>query len=356
MTYKISLSSVRIPDETYALMEQSLREEKVGQSEYVEKFEQSICDLVGARYCIAVSNGTMADAVMVSAMKERFPILKNVVVPALTFIAQPNSVRYSNLEVKFSDVNEDWELDFGAYLKNQDVSNRDFFFMTDLMGRPVHYYGETVLEDACEAFGSIHENGKYCGTLSLMGSYSFFPSHTISTGEGGAIVTDDPYMADLCRSIRAHGSITADPMHKFHFPHFGFNARMTTMQAVLGMTVMLHAQEYIDQRRSIFKAMQDSFGGFDEKGATIVPHGYPIGFKSETARDAAMRKFLDAGVECRKLFSCIPLEEPYYKQKGNFPMAEQVSKTYLYLPCHQNMSVEDVKYLEEIMSDVKERI
>ena len=354
MKYKISLSAVKIPPEALPMMMQSMEAGLIAHSEYVERFEQSICDYVGAKYCIAVSNGTMADAVMVAVIKNLYPNIKRVIVPALTFIAQPNSVRYNSLEVVFADVGEDWNLDISQlyFLPELDT----MLFLTDLMGRPIHESrGMLMIEDACEAFGSKRGDA-FAGTFGLMGSYSFYPSHTISTGEGGAIITDDEDLVMLCRSIRSHGAISDHPMNKFHFPNFGFNARMTTMQAVLGTAVMLHIEEYITKRREIFSMMQNAFGGFEENGDTIVPHGFPIGFTSEMARNDAMLKILDAGIECRKFFSCVPTDEVPYLESRRFPIAEHISRTHLYLPCHQNMTPEDVVYIAEIMSDVKDRL
>jgi len=262
-------------------------------------------------------------------------------------------------EVVFADVGEDWNLDLSGYFERFDPDDDTIFFLTDLMGRTLkrgNARGMPVIEDACEAFGS-RKDGVFAGRFGLMGTYSFFPSHTISTGEGGAIVTDDIEMYSLCRSIRAHGSISNHPLSKFTFPNFGFNARMTTMQAVIGISVMLHVKEYVSKRREIFHLMQKTLGGFPEGvGEEIVPHGFPIGFASETARDFAMATFLFAGVECRKLFSCIPSREEQYKQAERFPNAEYISRTHLYLPCHQNMTAEDVEYISEIMSTIKERI
>jgi perosamine synthetase len=215
---------------------------------------------------------------------------------------------------------------------------------------------EMDIEDACEAFASRYE-GLAAGTFGLAGTYSFFPSHTISTGEGGAIVTNEEYIARLCRSIRAHGSVSSDPMEKFHFPHFGFNARMSSMQAVLGSALMIHIDEYVSRRRKNFHMMREKLGGFRErKNEEIVPHGYPIEFESETTRDVAMQNILKAGIECRKFFSCIPLEEPNHLSPGYFPVAEHISHTHLYVPCHQNLISEDVNYIINIVCDQKGRI
>ena len=355
MNYKVSLSAVRIPEETYPLMHKALEEGKIGQSEYVQQFEEAVARFVGSRYCIAVSNGTMADAVAVAAMKEAYG-MKRAIVPALTFIAQPNSVCYNGLDVVFADVGDDWQMQFGGSWEMETI-----YFPADLMGRifgmPPIFPSEKnkfIIEDACEAFGSRGIGGGCAGTYGALGTYSFFPSHTISTGEGGAIVTNDSNLAELCRFIRAHGAVSSDPMRKFEFPIFGFNARMTTMQAVLGIAVMNHIEEYLEARRNIFARMRKEFGGFDREGDDyIIPHAYPIEFVSESARGAAMLYLLNDGIECRKFFSCIPgNEHHYHKHTGNFPNAQRIANTHLYLPCHQNMTVGDVDYILKVMDKI----
>lgn len=364
MTYRISLSAVRIPDEVYPLMHDALWEGKIAQSEYIQQFEEAIADFVGVKHCIAVSNGTMADAVAVAAMKEKYGI-KRVVVPALTFIAQPNSVRYNNLDIIFADVKDDWQLDFEKYFANHVFDEETLLFPADLMGRTFnfakvlpHTFPDTryhhTIEDACESFGSTAYD-QHAGTFGEMGTYSFFPSHTISTGEGGAIVTYDDDLAILCRSLRAHGSISTDPLRKFQFPHLGFNARMTSLQAVLGIALMQHIHEYLEQRYEVFVEMQKLIGGFYDRPGDdrIMPHAFPVEFLTERARDDAMRTLIEAGIECRKFFSCIPNSElPYAESKGEFPNAERIARTHLYLPCHQNMTMEDVEYITMVMSRI----
>lgn len=352
MTYKISLAAINIPEETYPMMEGALRDRKIGQTDLIEQFEKAIAEFVGSTYCIAVSNGTMADAVAVAALKEYMGV-KRAIVPALTFIAQPNSVLYNNMRVDFVDVNEDWTINFSdvpyVFLKDS------LIFGTDIMGRLLLSSDSIDIEDACEAFGSRYE-GKSAGTFGLMGTFSFFPSHTISTGEGGAIVTDIKELDKLCRSIRAHGTGSSDPMEKFHFPNPGFNARLSSIQAVLGITLMQHVKNYVATRRRNFKKMQ-ILGGFSEReGEEIVPHAYPIEFDNEASRDTAMKNLLADGIECRKFFSCIPMEEPHHYSLGKYPIAWHIAHTYLYVPCHQNMTDEDVDYVIDKVLEQKGRV
>ena len=357
MSYKISLSSVRIPESTYGLMDKTLRAGRIGQGAYVQRFEEMIAEYVGANYCIAVSNGTMADAVALAAVKEQYGI-KKVLVPALTFIAQPNSARYNDLEVEFCDVKEDWTADVPARFDDAPHNCPDdtMLFLTDIMGKVIDRPGIWI-EDACEAFGS-KKDGKQAGTFGLIGTYSFFPSHTISTGEGGAIVTNDSGLANLCRSIRAHGFSDMNPFNKFSFQYFGFNARMTDLQAALGIALMEEVDEHVGDRRHIFSLMQDKIGGFEEKeGEELVPHGFPIEFKDKGSRNKGMMAFLDAEIECRLFFSCIPRDEKPYQKKyishRRYPMAEHIADTHLYLPCTQLMSAEDVDYMAKIFDSIK---
>jgi perosamine synthetase len=213
--------------------------------------------------------------------------------------------------------------------------------------------GLNYVEDSCEAFGSRLDD-KFAGTFGRMGTFSFFPSHTISTGEGGAIVTDDKALAEHCRALRNHGrKESSDPMDKFSFEYFGFNAKMSSMQAVIGIALMSHIWEYLDQRRRVFKWLQRGLGGFVEaEDEEIIPHGYPVLFASETARDNAMRNILEAGIECRKFFSCIPCSEMPYKEYGDkFPVADHIGRTHLYLPAHQNLGREDCEYMIQVVKE-----
>lgn len=346
--YKISLSAVNVPPETYPMMQEALSKGKIGQTDLIDEFEESVARYVGAKYCIAICNGTMADAVAVAAMHqlEGNRDKKRVIVPALTFIAQPNSVLYNGLEVVFSDVNEDWTLN----LDGIEYALKDHLvFATDLMGRMAVCYADII--DSCEAFGSRFGD-HFAGTTAGLGTYSFFPSHTISTGEGGMIVTNDIILASLCRSIRSHGASSREPMDKFHFPYFGFNARMSSLNAVLGICLMKHVREYVENRHVIFSYMRSKLGGFKERmSERIIPHGYPVEFDSQAHRDQAMLNILEAGIECRKFFSCIPLEEPVYLRRDSFPVAQHIANTHLYLPCHQNMSEEDVDYACNVVQE-----
>lgn len=353
--FRVGLSAIYIPDRAYTTMADCLRAGAIGQSGYVERFEQGVAEMVGARYCVAVCNGTMADVVALAAMREQYRF-KRVVLPALTFIAQANAVRLAGMQADFVDVQEDWTIDIDRAVER--CGAEGLLFLTHTMGRVAgvdRIAGDRLyIEDACEAFGS-RLDGKWAGTFGEMGTYSFFVSHTLTTGEGGAVVTDDPDLAGLARQLRSHGRASErEAQRKFSFPLVGYNAKMSGLTAALGVALLPDAEQLIYQRTRTFAEMDELLGGrFPTRaGERVVPHGYPVGFESETARDRAMHNLLSEGVECRKFFSVLPTEGAWkgYLPK-EFPVAEHISRTHLYVPCHQNMSSGDVHWVTEHILD-----
>jgi len=346
--FRVDFSAIRVPPEALELIGNCLAQEAVGQSGYIVEFERLVAEYVGAEYCVAVANGTLADAVACAAMRERYGVTR-AVVPALTFVAQPNAVRMAGLGVEFVDVKEDWTLDQGKVSPYQPA----FLFPAHLLGRMAAVEdlpaGARLVEDACEAFGTrLH--GRAAGTFGRLGTFSFFVSHTVTTGEGGAIVTDDPDLAQMCRQLRSHGRASEMDAHrKFSFPYLGFNAKMSGLTAAFGVAVMRHVREYIAARRVNFSLLNDLLGGrFRERpGESVIAHAYPVGFQSEGARNLAMDHLLSAGVEVRRFFSSVPTEPAWRKSARRFPCAEHISRTHLLVPCHHNLSPDDVGWLAE---------
>lgn len=354
---QVSLSCINVPPESVEYVNDVLQGGDIGQnSPYISQLERALCELTGARHCIAVSSGTMADAVAVAAMKVKYNP-RRIVVPALTFIAQPNAAYYNGLDIEFVDITEEYGM---SWREAESFDPRtSLFFPSDCLGR-IALKGrglnqERVIEDACEAFGSLYQ-GHPAGRFGEVGTFSFFVSHTLAAGEGGAIITDDDWLAHLCYSIRSHGrSSNTYAQDKFRFPFLGFNAKMPALTAAFACGVMRHIRGYLALRHSRYELMQSHLKNFPEaEGEYLVPHGFPAVFGCEMDRDTAMRNLLGAGIECRKFFSCIPTMEEAYKFKrqflGRYRVAEWVAFTHLYVPCHQNMTTDDVKTITQIVS------
>ena len=329
----ITFGSTNINSETGRLMSKALRNGEIGQTEVIEEFEGKFAKFMGKKYAIAVCNGTMADTIALAVLKEFFPLKRSVVVPALTFIAQINSLWYNHLRPVFYDTPD----------QIRDLIDEDTLcvFPVHLLGFPTFITADVpIIEDACEALGS-KKKGKLCGTYGDMGTFSFFPSHTLSTGEGGMIITDNADYASMARRMRNHGK---EKSNEFRFDVIGFNGKMSALSAIVGIGAVAELHKAIEKRHGNFIAL----GGKEEEGDYVVPHGFPSFYEY---RDSMMSQLRDVGIDCRQMFSSIPTQEKAYAflayKKGRFPRSEWIGEHGLYVPCHQGLNDKELKYIKE---------
>ncbi len=317
--------------------------ERLGQGGFIEKFENKIAKFVGTKHAIATCNGSMAVIMALAAFKQLYSGKTEVIVSALTFIAQTNAVIINGLKPIFVDIGYNYQID-ASLIEHAITTNTLAIMPTHLLGKKCDIdriikisekYDIPILEDSCEAFGVKPK---------LIGTYSFYPSHTITTGEGGVIVTDDDELADLCRRIRSHGRLSETPMETFHFDVMGFNGRMSNITAAIGDAVIELADEAIKKRRENVEILNKAIG---QDWYADSPHCYPIMCSSKEKRDNKIKELAENNIDSRKIFSSLPTQEKVYQymgyELGDFPTAEDIGNRGLYVPCHQNLSVEDLK-------------
>lgn len=333
----ISLTEVTISEDAIHRVTEVLRSGRIGQGKVVEEFEQLFADWIGSKYAIAVSSGTMADTIALAILKYTYPGRREVILPALTFAAHLNSIIYNNLTPVFVDHGKQ---------ESKPGPNTLCEFPVHLLGHPTQIVlsGKVpAIEDACEAMGSRFL-GKKLGTLYDIGTFSFFPSHTMTTGEGGMIVTDNKAYYELARRLRNHGK---DNTSDFHFSIVGFNGKMTSICAALGIEALKNIDSVIEKRRSNYIQL----GGDEPTGCYISPHAFPVICKKESERDRIMNSLNQKGIENRNFFSSLPTQEKAYSflghQKGQFPVAEAIGNLGLYVPCHQYLTASDLVNIKE---------
>lgn len=344
----IRLGDVSVTDEAVERVASLLRGGIVGQSEIIEQFEEAFAKWLRVKYCVAVSSGTMADTIALAVLKHFYPNRKDVILPALTFIAQANAVVHNGLNPVFVDVDQYMNFPMPSALEQANM-NTLCFFPTHLLGRPAqvgargNYKNIPVIEDTCEAMGSLGYMGGKCGTFGDMGTFSFYPSHTITTGEGGMISTDNAEFAALAKRLRNHGKAGGED---FHFDIIGFNGKMTSIQAALGIEALKTIDSVIKKRRENYFAL----GGKEDSWENISPHAFPVEYPSREERDRAMAFLRAKGVECRNLFSSVPTQEKAYAylghKLGDFPAAEAYGDKWLYVPVHQGLTPEDISFIK----------
>jgi len=347
----ISLATADIPLKSYANIFDCLRKGRIGRGKYVALLEERAADYFGVRHCIAVSSGTLADIIILATLKELYPGKDEVIMPALTFIAQANAVIWAGLRPVFVDVDVDFQMDLKATMKA--VSDRTLcIFPVHLLGKACQLMAPAsipVVEDCCEAMGGTYQvdGTKKLGTFGLAASFSMYPSHTITTGEGGLIVTDSDAFAQIARSIHNHGKIASD----FDFSFVGINAKMTNLQAAIGCELIGRIDSVNGKRRKNLEIYSELLRYFH----ATAPHCYPFVCKSKADRNAALLALADKGIEARKLMGCVPDAEPYIRRFGftepeAFPNSRKFADCGLFVPVHQNLKPTDIYRIVDVLS------
>jgi perosamine synthetase len=246
---------------------------------YVDRFEQMLCDYTASPYAVVAVNGTAAlhICLLLAGVKAGDEVL----VPSLTFIATANAVTYCNAIPHFVDVEERTlgidPIKLNEYLKETSEIKEGVCY-NRLTGRPIravvpmHTFGHPVdidplqelceryhlvmIEDAAESLGSFYK-GQHTGTRGLVSSLSFNGNKTITTGGGGAILTNSESVAKLAK----HMTTQAKVAHRWEYNHnmIGYNYRMPNINAALGCAQLEQLPGFIEKKRNLAKRYQEAF-------------------------------------------------------------------------------------------------
>jgi len=250
---------------------------------YVDRFEKELAAYTGVRRAVAVVNGTAA--LQVALQIAGVQANDEVIVPALTFVATANAVRYLGAVPHFADIEEstlgldpralrDWlkgiaEPAGDAYRNRQSgrrlgaiVPMHTFGHPCDLEGMlaVAHDYRLALVEDAAESLGSRYQ-GQHTGSFGLLGTLSFNGNKIITTGGGGAILTSDEHLADHAK----HLTTTAKMPHRWDYVHdeIGYNFRMPNLNAALGCAQLSQLPEFLSSKRRLFERFQAALADID---------------------------------------------------------------------------------------------
>jgi perosamine synthetase len=251
----------------------------------VAAFEAAVAAHVGARHVVAVSNGTAA--LHAAAAVAGLGPGDRVAVPAITFLASANCARYVGADPVFVDVDPATGLIDLDDLARVAEGGLAAIVPVHLTGRSVDLdgvaaiaaaTGAVVIEDAAHALGARYKGAKIGGSgRSAMTTFSFHPVKHATTGEGGAIATDDDALADALMRFRSHG-MTKDPAllsvpspgpWYYEAPTSGYNYRITDLQCALGVSQLRRLDGFLSRRRDLVRRYNAALAGF----AQIVPNG-----------------------------------------------------------------------------------
>ncbi|MDG7039234.1 MAG: DegT/DnrJ/EryC1/StrS family aminotransferase [Nitrososphaerota archaeon] len=320
---------------------------------YVREFESGIRSFVGARDAIAVNSGTAA--LHVALMAIGVGPGDEVLLPSMTFIASANAVKATGARPVFVDVDEYYTIDSKKI--EEKVTSRSKAIM------PVHLYGHTadmsaimkianerslyVIEDAAQSLGSVYGT-RMTGTIGHIGCYSFYPGKVMTTGEGGALVTDDYVLADRARMLRNHGYDAHNSLSGF-----GLNYRLNQLSASIGISQLKKLPGFLQMRASnayvLNMLLDEQIRPKVRDGSRYNWYLYTIMSERRNQISAALRA---KGIDSRVYYDPpVHLTKAYLGQKG-LSRTEEYSTSVLSLPVNPLVKSADLETMASTVNSI----
>ena len=331
------------------------------QGAYIRKFEKALAKYNKVKYCIATSGCTPALHLAIKSLN----IGKGdeVICPDLTFIAPANMIVLSGAKLKLVDINsKTLAIDHKQIEKK--ITKRTKAIMVvhqfghsadmDSIMKIARKYNLRIIEDNAESFGGKYK-GKKLGTIGDVTTLSFYANKIITSGEGGAVLTNSKKIAEKCYILRDHGMTkTSDPIRKYIHIDFGYNYRMTNMQAAVGLsqleiinkilkkrnTQMLFYEKHLSQIREI---KVRSF----ENWCLPVHWLTTLTVNKKNLRNKLVYFLFKEGVDARPMIN--PIHQAYHFKKyfnnKDFKNSISISRNSIHLPSSTNLTEKQIKFI-----------
>lgn len=344
-----------------SFIEEVLNNNFLNEGDFTKEFENKIASLVGCQFAVSTTSGTTA--LYLSLMALGIGPGDEVIVPDITFIATANAVTMTGAKVVLVDI-DPATISMCPYAFERAITLKTRAVI------PVHVSGRggtllkiieianrkniSVIEDAAEALGSKLE-GFNLGTYGRTGCFSFSPNKTISTGQGGMIVTNDEKLKcrlhelkDQGRPIRGTGG---DDLH----PTLGFNFKFTNLQAAAGLGQITALEERINRQKRIYEVYRNELGVCSKIQVfeCKIEEGECPQWTDVLAEDrnALVESLEEAKIHCRRFWHPLHTQAPYRDHDTKFPAAMESSGKALWLPSAFQMNDDDVKMVSKKIRD-----
>lgn len=325
----------------------------------VQRFEKGLETFVGVKNAVAVNSGTAA--LHASMLVADVGNEDEVIVPSFTYGATANVVLWAGAKPVFVDVDPE-TYNINPQLMEEKVTKKTKAII------PVHLFGLpaemdaifeiaqkhnlTVIEDCCQALGAEYKNRKI-GSFGHFDCFSFYPGKVMTTGEGGAITTNDDELAKKLRMVRTHGQVKG-----YDFTVLGSNFRMTEIAAVIGCAQLEKLPRFLQKRRMNAKKLSENLKGVSSLMLPTEPKGfkhnyylYTVKLGSKQRRDEVVKKLQKRGIDARVYYSTPVHLTPLYLRLGygkeKLPVTEKIAKCVFSLPVNPSVTENDIEYMTE---------
>jgi len=365
---------------------------------YADQFEKDLAAFLGVKYCLLTNSGSSANLLALSALtspklgEKRLKPGDEVITTACGFPTTLNPILQNNLVPVFLDV-EPGTYNIRADRIEEAISDKTKAIMIPhTLGNPADLKTITkqvkkhhlwFVEDNCDALGSQYQ-GKFTGTFGHISTFSFYPAHHITMGEGGALCTDDPALKKIIASFRDWGrDCWCDPGcdnsckkrfdwqlgdlpkgydHKYIYSHIGYNLRVTDMQAAIGVEQLRKLPGFIEKRKANFKTLSNGLKKF-EKYLVLpqaTPHsdpswfGFPLMVREDApfSREEIVRYLEDHKIATRMLFGGNLIKQPAFadmkfRSVGNLVNTDLVMNNLFWIGVYPGLTEEKIGFVLE---------
>jgi perosamine synthetase len=373
MSWKVPLFKIYWDEDDLKGIESSLKSGMnwaVGEN--IELFEKELSEYIGSKYCLAFNSGTSALHSVLLA--HGIGPGDEVIVPSFTFIATANAPLFMGARPVFADIEEE------TYGLSPEVVAEKITSKTKAI-MPIHYggspckirelrelsddHGLLLIEDAAESFGAEIDNRKI-GAFGDSAMLSFCQNKVITTGEGGAIVTDSKDVYERMKLIRSHGRLeTCDYFSSTDYMDYvslGYNFRMSNIVSALGLSQLRKADRIIALRRDKASYLTRKLQAIKEislpKSSQDKGHVYQMYTISLDRRDEMIKHLAERGIMSKVYFYPVH-QTTFYKKKLGYeiklPVTERASKRVLSLPMHPAIAHDELNAVVEGIKSFYER-
>ncbi len=342
----------------------------------ISEFEKAICNYVGCSHAIAMNSGTSALDVAVASLN--MPKDSEVITTPFTFAATSNALLYNGFKPVFADIERETRNIDPEDIEKRITPKTKAIIYVDYAGHPcdiediqdiANEHDLYLIEDACHSFGASY-HGKKVGNFADFTVFSFHPVKPITTGEGGALVTNDPELAKKARMLHSHG-IDKDAASRYgpnagwayDMKMLGRNYRMTDIQAALGTSQLKKIDRFIERRNDIASYYHERFHDMESISLPSIKYGIRHGWhlytilleesidRDELFKHLRTKKNIGTNVHYIPVYRHTYYQETFGFNKEDYPVTEDVFKRIITLPLYPNMEQKDVEYITSSISD-----
>lgn len=317
------------------------------------EFEEMLARFTGAKYCSVVSNGTVSLFIALKALG--IGEGDEVIVPDITMAATPDAVILAGATPVFVDIEES-SLCLDVLKVEKAITKKNKAVMhVSLNGRVGNLVGLKklcqkkkiyLIEDAAQSLGSFY-NRKHLGTYGIIGSFSFSVPKIITTGQGGALITNDKKIYEKIRRLKDFGRLQGGADF---YEEVGWNFKFTDLQAIIGIEQMKKLKERIVKKKKIFKMYQRLLSGAKEVKFIKTDLGQTTPWFMDIflpRREELIAYLKENQIGSRPIYPALHSQPAFikYNKKRNCPVAEKIAASGLWLPSSVSLTEKEVRYI-----------